>query len=89
MGHSKGVSWRIISEGTFYGFLSMLVAEERVLPRPVPVSWLFFLTYLICRCTTHYRPESAETLRQISRPCRIFAWILISGAMMIASVSQP
>lgn len=84
----QSISWGMISEGIFYGILSMLVAEERVLSIPMLVSWGFLLVYLASRCASHYFPKIAKTLAQIAKPYRIFAWFLIVVATMIASAAD-
>lgn len=84
----RAISWGMISEGTFYGFLSMLVAEERVLNLAMPVSWFFFLVYLMCRCAKHYFPKAEERLVRVAVPCWIVAWFLITAATLVSSMAD-
>jgi len=83
-----GISWKILGEGSFFGFLTMLVAEEPVMNWLMPFSGLLFLIHLICRCAADYDPASAQRFRKIGRPCRISAWVLISVATLVASAGQ-
>jgi hypothetical protein len=80
----RGISWRIFAEGTGYGNFSMLIAEEPVLSRAMVASWILFLIYLICRCSSHYFPNHSNHLHRIGKPCRIAAWFLIVSATVIA-----
>lgn len=84
----RGISWRIFAEGTSYGFFSLLIAEERVLSRAMLASWMLFLIYLICRCSSHYFPNHANQLHRIGKPCRIAAWFLIVLATVIAGAGS-
>jgi hypothetical protein len=85
---ANNTSWRMIAEGALFGFLSMLVAEEPILNHVMPVSWLFFLCYLICRCRAHYVRTPTTQLDRIGRTLRIWAWILIAGASLVATAGQ-
>jgi hypothetical protein len=87
-GKTSKVSWPIMFEGIFFGFLSMLVAEEPVLNWMIPTSWLFFVIYLTCRCRAHYLQAPSKQLDGIRRIFRIWAWILISGATVVSTVGQ-
>lgn len=65
----------------------MLVAEEQVLNLLMPVSWVFFLVYLLCsveRCL----PKAGGSLVRIASRCRAVAWLTIAAATLISSMAD-
>lgn len=87
-GEKKPVSWHMLGEGAAYGFLSMLVAEKPVFQWAMPVSWIFFLAYLVCRHLMFSFAKTAERLASASDKSRMVAWILMVGATLISAVGQ-